>query len=196
MLTIWWCPCVEYSLKCWKRVFTMTSAFSWQNSVSLCPASFCTPRPNFPVTPGISDFLLLHSSPLWWKGHHFLVLVLKGFLGLHRAISGEGNGTPLQYSFLENPVDGGVIFVAVIRNQFQKFKLRLGGHLPCRSRGFLECYRGCAWILWETICGTRKPWNPLGRNQFLFCPRGFQGLLGLVYSEQHLHTSVCSLVFS
>ena len=23
----------------------MTSAFSWQNSVSLCPASFCTPRP-------------------------------------------------------------------------------------------------------------------------------------------------------
>ena len=27
----------------------MTSAFSWQNSVRLCPASFCTPRPNFPV---------------------------------------------------------------------------------------------------------------------------------------------------
>ena len=32
----------------------MTSAFSWQNSVRLCPASFCTPRPNLPVTPGIS----------------------------------------------------------------------------------------------------------------------------------------------
>ena len=32
----------------------MTSAFSWQNSVSLCPASFCTPRPNLPVTPGMS----------------------------------------------------------------------------------------------------------------------------------------------
>ena len=32
----------------------MTSAFSWQNSVRLCPASFCTPRPDFPVTPGIS----------------------------------------------------------------------------------------------------------------------------------------------
>ena len=28
--------------------------FSWQNAVSLCPASFCTPRPNLPVTPGIS----------------------------------------------------------------------------------------------------------------------------------------------
>ena len=31
----------------------MTSAFSWQNSVSLCLASFCIPRPNLPVTPGI-----------------------------------------------------------------------------------------------------------------------------------------------
>ena len=32
----------------------MTSAFSWQNSISLCPASFHTPRPNLPVTPGVS----------------------------------------------------------------------------------------------------------------------------------------------
>ena len=32
----------------------MTSAFFWQNSISLCPASFRTPRPNFPVAPGVS----------------------------------------------------------------------------------------------------------------------------------------------
>ena len=32
----------------------MTSAFSWQNSISLCPTSFCTPRPNLPVTPCVS----------------------------------------------------------------------------------------------------------------------------------------------
>ena len=32
----------------------MTSAFSWLNSVILCPVSFCTPRSNLPVTPGIS----------------------------------------------------------------------------------------------------------------------------------------------
>ena len=31
----------------------MISAFSWQNSVSLCPASFCPPRPNLPVTLGV-----------------------------------------------------------------------------------------------------------------------------------------------
>ena len=37
----------------WKRVFAMTSAFSWQNSISFCPPSFCTPRPNLPVTSGV-----------------------------------------------------------------------------------------------------------------------------------------------
>ena len=30
----------------------MTSAFSWKNYASLCPGSFCTPRPNLPVIPG------------------------------------------------------------------------------------------------------------------------------------------------
>ena len=35
----------------------MTSAFSWQNSISLCPASFRIPRPNLPVTPGVSWLL-------------------------------------------------------------------------------------------------------------------------------------------
>ena len=32
----------------------MTSAFSWQNSISFCPASFCTQSANLPVTPCIS----------------------------------------------------------------------------------------------------------------------------------------------
>ena len=41
-------------LCCWKRVFAMTNVFSRQNSISLCPDSFCTPRPNLPITPGIS----------------------------------------------------------------------------------------------------------------------------------------------
>ena len=40
----------------------MTSVFSWQNSISLCPASFYTPRPNLPVLQVFLDFLLLHSS--------------------------------------------------------------------------------------------------------------------------------------
>ena len=32
------------------------------------------------------DFLLLHSSPPWWKGHLFLVLVLGHLVGLHRTV--------------------------------------------------------------------------------------------------------------
>ena len=54
VLTIWWCPCVESSVVLLKRVFAMPSVLSWLNSVSLCPASFYTPRPNLPITPGIS----------------------------------------------------------------------------------------------------------------------------------------------
>ena len=34
----------------------MTSVFSCQNSISLCPASFHTPRPNLHVTPGVSSW--------------------------------------------------------------------------------------------------------------------------------------------
>ena len=54
VLTIWWCLCVECSLVLLEEGFSMTSAFSWQNSISLCPASFCMPKPNLPVTPGVS----------------------------------------------------------------------------------------------------------------------------------------------
>ena len=42
----------------------MTSVFTWQNSVSLCPASFCTPRPNLPV-PLLS---MKFSRQEYWSG--------------------------------------------------------------------------------------------------------------------------------
>ena len=42
------------------------------------------------------DFLLLHSSPLWWKGHLFWVLVLEGLVGLHRTVQPQ----PLWHSWL------------------------------------------------------------------------------------------------
>ena len=37
-------------------LFNMLSrlVITFFNSISLCPASFCTPRPNVPVTPGVS----------------------------------------------------------------------------------------------------------------------------------------------
>ena len=64
----------------------MTSAFSWQNSVSLCPASFCTPRLNLPVTPHISWLpTFAFQSPIM-KRTSFGVLFRKDPVGLHRTI--------------------------------------------------------------------------------------------------------------
>ena len=40
----------------------MSCALSGQNSVSLFPASFCTPRSNLPATPGISWILKISTS--------------------------------------------------------------------------------------------------------------------------------------
>ena len=48
----------------WTVMFAMTSAFSWKNSISLYPASFCTPKPNLPVAPAISWLPTFTSSPL------------------------------------------------------------------------------------------------------------------------------------
>ena len=86
VLIIWWCPCVESSLVLLEEGVAMTSAFSWQNSISLCPASYCTPRPNFSVTPGISWLPTFAFQCPIMKGHLFWVCVLEGLVGLHRTI--------------------------------------------------------------------------------------------------------------
>ena len=65
----------------------MTSVLSWQNFVSLCPASFCTPLKNFPVILGISRLpTFVFQSPMMQRKSFFffLVLVLEGIAGLHR----------------------------------------------------------------------------------------------------------------
>ena len=65
----------------------MTSVFSWQNSISLCPASFRVPRPNLPVTPGVSWFpTFAFQSPIMKRTVFFWMLVVKGLVGLHRTI--------------------------------------------------------------------------------------------------------------
>ena len=61
-------------LCCGKRVFAMTSVSSWQNSVSICPDSFCTTRPNLPVIP----------ATLWLPTFAFQSPIMKrtSFLGV------------------------------------------------------------------------------------------------------------------
>ena len=64
----------------------MTSAVSWQNSVSLWPSSFCTTRPNFHVTPSVSWLsTFAFQSPIM-KMTYFWVLFLEALVGLHRTI--------------------------------------------------------------------------------------------------------------
>ena len=69
----------------WKRAFSMTSVFSWQNSVSLWPASFWTPRPNLPITPGSSWIHTCIPVPINEKDI-FFVLILQGPVGLHGTV--------------------------------------------------------------------------------------------------------------
>ena len=73
-------------LCCWKRMFALTSVFSWQNSVSLCPASFCIPRPNLLVTPGISWLPTFAFPSSIMKRTSFGVLILEGLVGLQRTV--------------------------------------------------------------------------------------------------------------
>ena len=64
----------------------MTYAFSWQISISLSTASFCAPRPNLPVTPGVSWLPTFAFQSSIMKMTSFWVLVLKGLVGLHRTV--------------------------------------------------------------------------------------------------------------
>ena len=77
VLTTWWCPSVQSFLVCWK-----TGALSCQNSVNLCPASFCTPRSNLPITPGISWLPPFAFQSAVMKLTFFLVLVLEVLAGI------------------------------------------------------------------------------------------------------------------
>ena len=119
--------------------------FAWQNSVSLCPPSFCTPRANLPVTPGISWLsIFAFQSPIMKRtSYPYLSESRQNENHNHRKVTklitwttalaqwnyepchvgprkdgrvmvessdktwstGEGNGKPLQYSCLENPMN-------------------------------------------------------------------------------------------
>ena len=87
-------------LCCWKRVFAVTSVFSWQNSTSFCPASLVTNwtriYPTYPihnrtllcVSPWVDYhskafplfYLLLHSSCFWGCGPPLTMIILNEFI--------------------------------------------------------------------------------------------------------------------
>ena len=64
----------------------MTSVFSRQNSVTFALLYFVLQGQTCLLLHVSLDCPLLHSSPLWWKGYLFLVLVLEDLGGLHRTV--------------------------------------------------------------------------------------------------------------
>ena len=56
---------------------------------------------------------LCHSHLHWAPSPHISTLIPQRFLLLAHCHSGEGDGTPLQYSCLESPMDGGAWWAAV-----------------------------------------------------------------------------------
>ena len=84
-------PCVA-GRQFWRRCcffffsFFMTSLFSWKILLAFALLHFVPQGHDCLLLQVSPDFLLLHSSPLWWKGHLFKVLVLEGLIGLYRNI--------------------------------------------------------------------------------------------------------------
>ena len=114
VLTIWWCPCVESSFVLLEEGVCYDQCILLQNCVSLCPMSFCIPRTNLSVTPGVSWLPTFAFQAAMMK-----VKVLEG-LGLSLWFSnagdlgsipglershGVGKVYPLQYPGLENSMD-------------------------------------------------------------------------------------------
>ena len=86
VMTIWWCPCVESSLVLLQEGVCYDQCVLLAKLFSLCPASFRIPRPNLPVTPGVSWHpAFSFQSPLM-KRTSFGGVISKGLVGLHRTI--------------------------------------------------------------------------------------------------------------
>ena len=92
-----WATVSSWSCFCWlyraspslaaKNIINLISVLtiSRQNSIIICPASFCTPRPNLPVTPGISWLTTFaFQSPMMKRTSFFVCVNSRSLVGLHR----------------------------------------------------------------------------------------------------------------
>ena len=82
VLTIWWCPCVEWSLVLFEEGVCYAQFILLQNSSPLHCFILYSKAKLACYFRYLLNFLLLHSSPLWWKWHLFWGIVLEGLGGL------------------------------------------------------------------------------------------------------------------
>ena len=83
-------------------------------------------------------------------------LAIYRFIGLINEIAGEGNGTPLQYSCLENPMDGGAWWAAVhgvAKSQTRLSDITFTFHFPVLEKEMATHSSILAW----RIPGTEEP---------------------------------------
>ena len=86
VLAIWWCPYVVFSCVV-GRGCLLWPVCSLGNTLCAFALLHSVLQGQICLLPQVFlDFLLLHSSPLRWKGHLFWVLVLEGLIGLHRTV--------------------------------------------------------------------------------------------------------------
>ena len=89
VLPVWWRPCVELSLVlledgvCYDECVLLAKLFSL---LAFALLHFVLQDQICLLLQVSLDFLLLHSSPQWWKEHLFWVLVLEGLACHHKTI--------------------------------------------------------------------------------------------------------------
>ena len=86
VLTVWWCPCVVFSCVVGRGCLIWPVCSLGKTLLAFDLLPFALQGQICLLLQVFLDFLLLHFSPLYWKGHLFWVLVLEGLVGLHRTI--------------------------------------------------------------------------------------------------------------
>ena len=86
VLTTWWCPCRVISCVVGRACLLWPVHSLGKTLLAFALFHFVLQGQTCLLYQVFLDFLLLHSSPLKWKGHLLGVLVLEGLIGLHRTI--------------------------------------------------------------------------------------------------------------
>ena len=90
----------------------------------------------------------------------YLLSFESGFLSFGKIYLGEGNGTPLQYSCLENPMDGGVWWAAihgVVKSQTRLSDFPFTFHFHALEKEMATHYSVLAWRIPRTEEPGRLP---------------------------------------
>ena len=99
--------------------------------------------------------------------------VIHNFKGVYTPFIGEGNGTPVQYSCLENPMDGGTWWAAVhgvarSRTRLSNFAFTFHFHAlekEMATRSSVLAWRtpGTGEPWWAAVSGVAQSWTRLKR---------------------------------